>query len=131
MNNAGSLHKSASRRSRRNGRTSTLEVPDQRACSWPAGKLEVLALVVIALLLILGALSAGQPRSAPPSWSEVQVRAGDSLWTLAVTHPVEGLTTAQVVDLVARDNRLEGRDIVPGDTILVPSESVQQRLASR
>jgi hypothetical protein len=95
------------------------------------GAFEVLALLVIAFLLILGAALAGAPRAATPAMSELRVQAGDSMWALAAAHPVEGLTTAQVADLMTKANHLDGRPIVQGQTILAPATSRDQRVAVR
>ena len=96
-----------------------------------SGGLEIAALVVIAALLILGAIVTS-PHSAPaPALATLKVRAGDSLWTLAATHPIDGLTTRQVSELLVEANDLEGPLVIPGQTILVPVESPDQRLAAR
>ncbi len=96
-----------------------------------SGGLELLALIVIAGLLVLGAVVTS-PRSAPtPSLTALKVTVGDSLWTLAATHPVDGLTTAQVSDLLVEANHLEGPLVSPGQTIMVPAESPGRRLAAR
>jgi hypothetical protein len=96
-----------------------------------SGRLEVLTLIVIAVLLILGAVVTS-PRSAPTtSLTTSKVAVGDSLWTLAAAHPVDGLTTAQVAELLVRANHLDGPLVSPGQTILVPAESPAVRLAAR
>jgi hypothetical protein len=103
----------------------------RRKTSTSVGTLEAMALTAIALLLILGAvLTSGTPGPSQ-SWSPVEVQAGDSLWTLAAAHPVEGLTTAQAADLLATTNHLDGGLIVQGQTLLVPAASAAQRLAAR
>jgi hypothetical protein len=93
--------------------------------------LEVAALLAIALLLILGAVLTSGTQTVSPALSELRVREGDSLWSLAASHPVEGLTTAQVADLVTKTNGLDSSSIVRGQVILVPSASPDVRLAVR
>jgi LysM repeat protein len=102
-----------------------------RGAGTVSGGLEVIALIVIAVLLILGAVVTS-PRSAPaPSLTALKVTAGDSLWMLAADHPVEGLTTAQVSEILMEANHLEAPLVTPGQTILVPVESPGRRLAAR
>ena len=96
-----------------------------------SGNLETLALVVIAALLIIGAISSARPAPKQPELSSLKVQAGDTVWTLAVTHPVQGLTTAEVADLITRTNRRETALITPGESILVPVGAVDARLAAR
>jgi LysM repeat protein len=92
---------------------------------------EVIALIMIAVLLVLGVVVTS-PRSAPaPSLTALKVTAGDSLWTLAATHPVDGLTTAQVSEILMKANHLEAPVVFPGQTILVPVECTGRRLAAR
>jgi hypothetical protein len=94
--------------------------------------LEVFALAAIALLLILGAvITSGSTTSPSPSWSRLQVQAGDNLWTLAAAHPVAGLTTAEAADLLVNKNHLDGGLIVQGQVLLVPAASATQGLAAR
>jgi hypothetical protein len=96
-----------------------------------SGALEVIALIVIVVLLILGTVVT-IPRSAPtPSLAALKVTAGDSLWTLAAGHPVDGLTTEQVSELLMEANHLEAPLVSPGQTILVPVDSPRRRLAAR
>ncbi len=96
-----------------------------------SGRLEVIVLIVIAVLLILGAVVTS-PRTEPaPSLTALKVTAGDSLWTLAARHPIDGLTTAQVSEILMRANHLDAPLVTPGQTILVPDESPGRRLAAR
>ena len=52
---------------------------------------------------------------------EVRVQPGDSLWSLAQEHAVDGLTSEQTSDLIASWNGLDGAMLQPGDTLLVPA----------
>jgi hypothetical protein len=92
---------------------------------------EVLTLVVIAILLLLGAFLTSGPPAASPSLLRLRVQAGDSLWTVAKSHPVDGLSTAQVAELVAARNGLSGAGLVPGQELLVPAGDAGQQFASR
>jgi LysM repeat protein len=87
--------------------------------------------MAIAVLLVLGALLTSGTSSASPALSRLDVQAGDTLWTLAESHPVDGLTTAQVASLVAEKNGLRGGLIIQGQDLLVPALSHDQKLAAR
>jgi len=97
----------------------------------PSGLLEVAVLALIVLLLVVATYCTSGPRTQPPTVSQIKVERGDTLWTLAATHPVEGMTTAQVIDLVAEINHLQGGLIRPNETIFVPTMTLSKRLASR
>lgn len=51
----------------------------------------------------------------------VVVSSGDSLWSLAQSHAVEGYTTSELVDWIQEKNGLETATIQPGQKLLVPS----------
>jgi len=101
------------------------------AVGLPSGLLEIAILALIALLLVVATLSTRAPRTQPPMVSQIKVERGDTLWNLATAHPVKGMTTAQVIDLVAEINHLDGGLIRPDETILVPTAALDERLASR
>jgi LysM repeat protein len=93
---------------------------------------EVLALLIILVLLIVGLVTTSGRRTQRIVVSQrVTVQSGDSLWTVAAAHPVAGMSTAQVADLLATSNDLSGQLVRPGQVILVPSESPDQMLAAR
>jgi Tfp pilus assembly protein FimV len=105
--------------------------PAARADSRTA-TLEVVALVIIAILLVAGILLSRSASVAAPDLSQrLKVRSGDSLWAVASSHPVDGLSTTQVVDLLAEANGLRGQALIPGEIILVPTTDLDSRLASR
>lgn len=56
------------------------------------------------------------------AFEEVRVDAGDSLWTLAAAHPIEGFTTQETSDAIAEVNGLDGAVLEVGEEILVPAE---------
>lgn len=53
----------------------------------------------------------------------VEVEPGDSLWSLAEEHEVDGLSTQQVSDYIAEVNDLESSMLRPGQEILVPASA--------
>ena len=130
MNNSSACGRSSGQVAQHRRRVSRVS-RGGRLVGLPCGLLEAVALVLIALFLILGVLSTSRARTVPPSLSQIKVQAGDSLWTLAVSHPVNGFTTAELVDLLVKANQLDGVALAAGDTILVPADSLGQMLAAR
>jgi len=96
-----------------------------------AARFEVLVLILIGALLIVGAVATSRPRVPSTTMAPVSVRSGETVWSLAAAHPVPGLTTAEVADLLVRTNGLEGRTVTPGETVLIPVEPPTTRLALR
>lgn len=89
--------------------------------------LAVLAVVVIAASL---ALSPGSP--APSGWSTVAVAEWGTLWELAGTHPVPGLSTAETVALIQAENNLSDSTLYAGQTLRVPAITAESvTVASR
>ena len=57
------------------------------------------------------------------AWAATSVREGDSLWTLAESHPIEGLSTQETADIIESYNSFDSVVLIAGDTVLVPSQS--------
>ena len=92
--------------------------------------IEVLALVVIAVLLIAGPLVSRSRAHASQEMSEMRTEAGDSLWAIARDHPIEGLSTLQTVDVIARTNGLDSANVSTGRTLSVPTSAMHTAVAS-
>lgn len=54
--------------------------------------------------------------------SQVVVMPGESLWSIAQEHGVDGLTTQQTVDLILSSNALTSSTLGVGQSLLVPAE---------
>ena len=103
------------------------------AVVWKRGTKRSLALCVacvLAIALVASALFAAKSFFDQVSYdaatmgleqTEVSISTGDTLWTLAEAHPVSGLSTREVIDLVKEWNGLEGGLISPGDVLAVPA----------
>lgn len=70
--------------------------------------------------LLAGALCSGTPDPNVEATRQVVVESGDSLWALALEHPMQGLSTAQTADLIAEVNHLPSSTLRPGDMLTVP-----------
>lgn len=55
------------------------------------------------------------------TYETVRVHAGDSLWSLAEEHPVEGLTTQETSDMIRSVNHLERGSLDAGAVLKVPA----------
>jgi len=90
--------------------------------------------VLLACTAVVIALSrAVQP--APPrpdAWTPVIVSEAATLWTLAQSHPVAGLSTAETVALIKESNALRSATIHEGQILQVPAQfDVSVAVASR
>lgn len=85
----------------------------------PLGKLVALILCV-SMLWVAGAVGAAAVRPHARAWSCVDVRPGDTLWSLAKEHSSEDPRKA--VEEILGENELEGAGIHPGMVLWVPKE---------
>ena len=76
------------------------------------------AFVIMAVGIVIA-----MPHPAPEAdlTRPVRVQAGQTLWELAVRHPLQGATTAETVDAIRKVNNLEGSSLVAGGIVLVPA----------
>lgn len=100
-----------------------------RLGSRQVASLAVFAAIVVALLgFALSSVDASarswrQEAFASVSTSTVSVSAGDSLWQIAESHPVAGVSTQDVVSFIRAQNNLPSSNIVPGQKLEVPAET--------
>lgn len=57
------------------------------------------------------------------TYETVRVESGDSLWSLAQEHPIEGLSTQETSDMIRSVNHLEHGSLVAGAHLKVPARS--------
>lgn len=93
-----------------------------------ARELMLTALVVLVCAAALLAWGISDHRSLATAASDVafervSVAQGESLWEISEAHPVAGLSTQQVVELIAQRNDLTGSLIQPGQSLLVPASA--------
>jgi len=93
---------------------------------------EVAILLGIVAALVVTTLATRSATPADVPTTHVRVEAGETLWSLAHDHPVDGLTTEQAVALIADLNDLgEGMPLHAGRTVRVPSPSAAGGVALR
>lgn len=88
--------------------------------------LEIATLLVIAALLVAGAVSVRPQHIGPDATRIVQVRPGDTLWSIAQAHPIAGLTTAQTAEAISLKNALASGNLSAGQTLVV-QDSTERR----
>lgn len=57
------------------------------------------------------------------TYETVRVQSGDSLWSLAQEHPIEGLSTQETSDMIRNVNHLEHGSLDAGVRLKVPARS--------
>ena len=57
------------------------------------------------------------------TYETVRVQSGDSLWSLAQEHPIEGLSTQETSDMIRNVNHLEKGSLDAGAHLKVPARS--------
>ena len=93
------------------------------------GKLRALNLAILSLVVMTAIISmlfnlASADRVFSRALSEtdlvsIEVNSGESLWQIAESHPIDGLTTDQTVEAMIHWNSIEGGRLVPGQELLV------------
>lgn len=89
---------------------------------------ETLILIALAILLVVGIVtssgrehaSSGSTHSAQPT-ARVLVEKGDTLWSMAVQHPIEGQSTQQTAAQIAELNGRPQSTLAAGTVIDVPA----------
>jgi hypothetical protein len=92
--------------------------------------LEILALVAIVALLIAGVILTSGRVSAQVPTSRVFVDRGETLWAIAVQHPIAGQTTEQTAQSIADLNGVQSGRLVAGDVIDVPAARIHRVLTA-
>jgi len=128
---AAAAPRHASNVGRRTGARTAHRVPRYRRprpARLSATEIALLLLLVAALLLCV--YFSRSPRLSSERVGLVRVGAGQTVWELARTHPVAGLSTAQTAQLIAEINDLQDSSLIAGTEIRVPV-SVRTDVAAR
>ncbi len=90
----------------------------------------IVALAVVLTLFFVLATSIFSARHAAyaesvsnVTYETVRVQSGDSLWSLAQEHPIEGLSTQETSDMIRNVNHLERGSLDAGAHLKVPARS--------
>ena len=86
--------------------------------------------IFIALMVVLTAfvtstflgLDDASSLSEEPSYTQVEIQAGDTLWNIAAQYGPQNMDRRQLVFEICRLNDINADSIRPGQTILVPEK---------
>lgn len=81
----------------------------------------VLALVGIAFLSDASAMARKTSSFTDISTEIVTVMPGESIWSIAENHPVNGCSTAEVVEFITQENELSSSMLSSGQQLSVPA----------
>ncbi len=101
-----------------------VERPARVRASRTAHRTRAIELAVVAVAIVATFVALTLTRPVDPGDVETTTRLveqGDTLWALAQSHPVEGLSTEQTAGLIASLNGLESSTLHAGSAIKVPS----------
>ncbi len=105
-----------------------LEPSPQPAPSVPLASFRALGFAVAACVLVFSILPSVFGRIQfehalmGTATQQIVVDSGDSLWSLAESHPVSGMSTEDTVRLMKSWNELEHAVLAPGQTLFVAAE---------
>lgn len=100
-------------RTGRSGRSGSLRIA-------PVFWMTALALFVVTMGVLPAAGDPVPPRSSTSI--AVRVSPADTLWSIAAAHRLPGMSTAQMVRLIADTNELSGPGLCTGAVLRVPAE---------
>lgn len=116
------------------GAQRTVAAPQQHVpATAPVHHTRARRLLAAAVLIVLGATllagawaatggraAARAERIAATETSVITVRTGDSLWSIAAAHGIEGLSTQETSDAIRELNDLDSALLTPGMELAVP-----------
>ena len=111
------------------GHMPELVIDAQRHGNMPAVVAACFVCLLLTVSLTIGwSVITGRAAMADEAFShvemeEVAVEAGDSLWTIAERHAVDGMTTRELVDRLKELNGTGSQPLQPGDVLMVPIAS--------
>ena len=108
----------------RSQRVATTSAPVALKASTIVALAVALTLFFVLATSIFSARHAAYAESASNvTYETVRVQSGDSLWSLAQEHSVDGLTTQETSDIIRSVNHLEHGSLDAGDVLKVPARS--------
>ena len=107
-------------------------VPRARRYGGSVSLVEIVIVGAVLVLLIVGAsVGADGSRTHVVAVHTVRVEAGQTLWSIARSNPLPGLTTQQTAELIARTNGLDDGRVAARTSIRIPVATSQRLLALR
>lgn len=91
----------------------------RRTPTVPVRAIVIISLVVLAVFLLASAV---QATGAPAATEDYQVRAGDTLWSIADEHTDAGGDVRSTVGMIRSLNQLEGSTIYAGQILELPAD---------
>lgn len=80
-----------------------------------------IAIAALALMVALPTLSSVRLYAATAQrYAVVQVRPGDTLWSIAAKHAAAGSDVSQLVDEISDVNHLQAGSLQPGEKLRIP-----------
>lgn len=108
----------------RSQRVTTASVPAALKASTIAALAVALTLFFVLATSIFSARHAAYAESVSNvTYETVRVQSGDSLWSLAQEHPIEGLSTQETSEMIRSVNHLEHGSLDAGAHLKVPARS--------
>lgn len=108
----------------RSQRVATTSAPVALKASTIVALAVALTLFFVLATSIFSARHAAYAESASNvTYETVRVQSGDSLWSLAQEHSVDGLSTQETSDIIRSVNHLEHGSLDAGDVLKVPARS--------
>jgi LysM repeat protein len=81
----------------------------------------LIAVAGLSLVVTLPALSATQLHAAKPvTYTNVTVKSGDNLWTIASKQTASGGDVQELIDEIVAVNHLSGAGVNPGQHLRIP-----------
>ncbi len=97
----------------------------------PAVHPAVAALLVVTATVLVASLALEPPAPGTSSWATVSVQQGGTLWGIARSHPVPGLSTAEIIELIRTENGLDSSRLYAGQSLRVPSTAAETMALAR
>ncbi|PKQ17303.1 MAG: hypothetical protein CVT67_00380 [Actinobacteria bacterium HGW-Actinobacteria-7] len=96
-----------------------------------ASRIEIFVLAAALVAVVAAAACTVDVESDPPATMTVKAHQGDTAWSLAKAHPVDGLSTAQTAAMIIRINDVVASRLPAGQSIRVPAQADQTVYAMR
>lgn len=96
-----------------------------------AGPLEWFVLAIALITVVLAAAGSPEPTTPAVKTVSVRVQSGDSAWSLAEAHPIDGLSTAQTAQVIIGLNDGHTTTLAVGESVLVPMAGTEPTVAMR